>query len=219
MEEAKKPFIRKDFDYEDLSDGEMEESWTSTLGTKVKRFRRILIFVLSIIATAIAFGGLMWERKLERAHHRPEWGICGNSSAQARANGCILDFVPGAWVHPDCYDAQLEKEFLGLQPWKWYADENFTEELSFDYIRETGGPDPIWVTMEYHLTHCAYTWKKLHRAVILQIPIDTHVGAYKHTDHCAHAPILGDGPKRSPFNRIFTSCKMPEDCKSHFISD
>jgi hypothetical protein len=36
-------------------------------------------------------------------------GHCGNSSEEAIKNGCVFDFIPGAWVYPDYYDEDLER--------------------------------------------------------------------------------------------------------------
>ncbi|KAE9364267.1 hypothetical protein N431DRAFT_298805, partial [Stipitochalara longipes BDJ] len=115
------------------------------------------------------------------------WGSCGNSTEEAQRNGCILDFMSEAWVHPDCYDEELEAEFLGLSDWHWYADQEGEQELTKEFIRRTGGPDPMWVSNQYHEQHCKYTWMKLHRAVIRHKPIDNHIGRYEHTLHCSDA--------------------------------
>ncbi|KUJ06454.1 uncharacterized protein LY89DRAFT_558433, partial [Mollisia scopiformis] len=112
----------------------------------------------------------------------------GDTPTEARANGCVLDFIPGACrVPPACYDAELEEEFLGLQQWQWFADNESQHELTSEYIKETGGPSPIYVSMEYHRQHCAYTWKKFHRAVLRHVLIDSHIGGYEHTIHCSNA--------------------------------
>ncbi|RFU26794.1 hypothetical protein B7463_g9541, partial [Scytalidium lignicola] len=148
-----------------------------------------------------------------------EWNYCGNTSEEALKKGCILDFIPGAWVHPDCYDKELEEEFLRLKEWHWYYDKEAQHELFEDSIRRTGGPNPIYVSQEYHILHCAYTWKKLHRAVIRQTPIDSHIGSYKHTQHCLKTltePSRNTTlPAPSGFYHIFTSCTSPQNCNQN----
>ncbi|PMD34178.1 hypothetical protein L207DRAFT_468400 [Hyaloscypha variabilis F] len=215
---------------DDVSEVEAEDvpSWPTT--RREKRINRWLFFTLLAVIAAVAFGGVLAWRNTKgehedrephegyRMHHehgssltKPERGFCGNTSEEAHANGCVLDFIPGAWVHPACYDAELEKEFLDLKPWQWFADKEAKQELTLDYIRETGGPNPIFVSMEYHRQHCAFTWKKLHRAVIRQTPIDTHIGQLKHTIHCADKLAGPDPPWKSKFFHISTSCRMPQD--------
>lgn len=132
------------------------------------------------------------------------------------APGCRLYIMSDTRcrVHPACYDAELEAEFFQLQDWKWYADNETRHELSLQYIRQTGGSNPLFVSKQYHRQHCAYTWMKLHRSIIRGVPIDSHMGAYKHTVHCgrALAASSADLPIGSKFNEIFTHCEMPEKC-------
>ncbi|KAE9376384.1 hypothetical protein N431DRAFT_311393, partial [Stipitochalara longipes BDJ] len=113
------------------------------------------------------------------------WKHCGNSTSSALENDCILDFIAGAWVPKPCYDSELEAEFLQLKQWKWYTDADGSRSLSLDSMKNGGGYNPIFVSLDYHWIHCAYTWRKLHRSVISGRPIDTHIGEYEHTKHCA----------------------------------
>ncbi|KAG0646676.1 hypothetical protein D0Z07_7405 [Hyphodiscus hymeniophilus] len=79
------------------------------------------------------------------------FGSCGNDTISALQNGCILDLMSEAWVHPDCYDQELETEFLSLSDWHWYADQAGDHELTIEEIRATGGPDPIRELYSIHL--------------------------------------------------------------------
>ena len=147
-------------------------------------------------------------------------GHCGNSSEEAIKNGCVMDFIPGGWVHPDCYDKDIEREFLEYADWHWYADPWGNQELSEDFMRQTGGPSPVYVSMEYHDAHCAYTWRKLHRAILRGTPIDSQIGAYQHTEHCSKALSIARDAEKYPewkaparFFNVFTSCELPQKCK------
>ncbi|KAK1975430.1 hypothetical protein LZ30DRAFT_537771, partial [Colletotrichum cereale] len=110
----------------------------------------------------------------------------GRIPDQALSRGCVHDFVSGAWVHRKCYEEELEQEFLAARPWRWWADENRTREVTVEEIRTTGGPSPIYVTPgpDYHDIHCAYTWKKMHRAILGGRKLDGHIGSVHHTEHC-----------------------------------
>ena len=44
----------------------------------------------------------------------------------------------------------------------------------------------LYVSREFHLHHCTYMWRKMHRALIQGRPQDTYVGNYSHTAHCEH---------------------------------
>jgi hypothetical protein len=190
------------------SDEYFEES-----STEAKRGRSRSLFYLSItliaIVEALAFLGYIHTTKIENA---ATWRHCGNTSEEAHANNCVLDFIAGAWVPKACWDFELENEFLNLTAWHWYADSGGEQELSIESIREDGGPDPIFVTVEYHWVHCAYTWKKMHRARMMHLPIDTHVGDYAHTVHCADGLMAQSSDYSnetrpiSRFTRHFETC-------------
>ncbi|KAK6084505.1 hypothetical protein SCUP234_03294 [Seiridium cupressi] len=142
---------------------------------------------------------------------------CGNSSEEAIKNGCVLDFIPGAWVHRDCYDEDLERDFLDYAGRHWYTDPEGKHELSEDLMRQTGGPNPVYVSTKYHDTHCAYTWRKLHRAILRGTPIDSQIGPYAHTKHCSKALSITRDAEKSQFKAparfftIFTYCELPQN--------
>ncbi|KAF8855962.1 hypothetical protein BDZ45DRAFT_486145 [Acephala macrosclerotiorum] len=154
---------------------------------KLKRSRSMLYLYIGLLAMieALAFIAYIQVSKIDVASSSlptpTTWKHCGNTSKQAIANNCVLDFIAGAWVPNECYDPELEAEFFNIKDWHWYADADGEQELSIESIRKNGGPNPIYVSLEYHWVHCAYTWRKLHRARIMQRPIDTHVGDYEHT--------------------------------------
>jgi hypothetical protein len=192
------------------------DSTSSNSGVVPKQTLKLPRWSIYFFATSIFLFLIYLSLSLghSRVQIRPsEWAHCGNTTIEARTNGCILDFIAGAWVPPACYDSELEAEFLSLSEWHWFADAAGAEELSFEFIKETGGPNPIYVSTEYHRQHCAYTWLKLHRAVILHVPIDTHIGGYLHSRHCSRGLAKPDPPPPSRFYEIFTECKMPRDCK------
>jgi hypothetical protein len=216
------PSQEQHFDEEDLESSYTleEDSRKNKLAfiTEVQESSRspaaLIVFVVFVVLVTATAGVLYTMSRMHEASKSSlhAWGHCGNTTAEARANGCILDFIPGAWVRPACYDAELEAEFLQLQDWKWYADNETQHELSLQYIRQTGGSNPLFVSKEYHKQHCAYTWMKLHRSIIRGVPIDSHIGAYKHTVHCGRALAAAELPVVSKFYEIFTHCEMPEKC-------
>jgi hypothetical protein len=182
---------------------------------------RILYFGMAVILLIGLYGLVFYAgvSNMKALASQPiEYPGCGNTSAEALTNGCVFNFVSGAWVHPDCHDAELDEEFLQVQNWHWYADAENKHELTRDFIRQTGGPNPIYVSIEYHQQHCAYTWKKLHRAVIQRKPIDSAIGVYRHTDHCTKALMASNLSGPSAFYHIFASCKLPSE-RMCFISN
>jgi hypothetical protein len=199
----------------------MRNQYQRTLKTQ----RWMLYSAIAFVAVTIFYGlgfythiAMLGTSKTQPVNQTQatNWSFCGNSSVEARSNGCILDFISGAWVRPDCYDEELEKEFLEFSDWHWFADREAQHELSKELLRETGGPSPIWVSNEYHRQHCKFTWRKLHRAIIRQTPIDSQVGRFTHTLHCSESLVrqgVDPAPIDSTFYPIFTYCDLPQNCK------
>ncbi|KAH8805505.1 hypothetical protein F5884DRAFT_448130 [Xylogone sp. PMI_703] len=103
--------------------------------TRSKGVWYMVIFSIATFILATIFYAVGLRTHPRSTISQRERKSCGNTTEQARVNGCILDFIPGAWVHPDCYDEELEKEFLGIADWHWYSDTNGQHELSQDFIR------------------------------------------------------------------------------------
>lgn len=43
----------------------------------------------------------------------------------------------------------------------------------------------LYVEQSYHMIHCMYTIKKMHRAFLRQTMIDDYISGEKHTVHCS----------------------------------
>lgn len=247
MDEQKQNLLHAS--YRDIEDYETDdtlsnaESGTSpsylSRNPKLRRLQRLInpwrttLLVVSSLVLALTFYlvGRLAPSPFGSGQGFHKTGHCGNSSAEALANGCILDLIPGAWVHPQCYDAELEAEFLSYAPeneggkWHWYRDPEGKSELSEDEMRATGGPNPVYVSLAYHDAHCAFTWRKLHRAVVMGRAIDSHIGSYVHTKHCSGRlskarsdPTFPQWVAPARFYNIFTHCDLPANCESlpHF---
>lgn len=230
MEEQKYKLLHN---HEQSTDYETEDSLSSFEATyrspsisdkrrKKKQRRNILCTITGLIfATIFYLLGLFTPVIGSDPYLSKPYGSghCGNSSEEAIKNGCVIDFIPGAWVHPDCYDKDLERDFLEYAGRHWYADPEGKQELSEDFMRQTGGPNPVYVSMKYHDAHCAYTWRKLHRAVLRGTPIDSQIGKYPHTKHCSKALSMARDAEQfqqlapARFFTIFTSCELPQKCK------
>lgn len=114
----------------------------------------------------------------------PSVTLSGNSYRQ---NTSTLFFDPMSFSHlpSRCYDAELTSEFLSHRNWTWYLSPHDVESTVSQAEVLTGRYPELYVSMEYHVLHCTYMWKKLHRAVSRGGPIDGYIGRYEHTEHCA----------------------------------
>lgn len=126
---------------------------------------------------------------------------CGPNAAAAIAKGCHLDMISFTWLPHECYDADLSAEFIELKDWTWALDSNGTVQVTQEQIL-AGEINNGWVTFEYHLTHCLYTWKKLVRHLERGGAMDWYVMAYDHTRHCSKL-LLQEDVDRDDFNSEF----------------
>ena len=99
------------------------------------------------------------------------------------------------------FDHELMEQFSREKKWQWSLDANGTTLVSEEQIRN-GEVEVGWVTWEYHLTHCLYTWKKLNRAVERRGAIDGYISNYNHTSHCSKL-LLAKGAKMEAWNSEF----------------
>ncbi|EIT81792.1 hypothetical protein AO1008_05414 [Aspergillus oryzae 100-8] len=120
--------------------------------------------VLALVAVSLCFGmgvfmffDLAYDQmKPAETTSAPQFQFnCGSSTSEARAAGCRFDSTTFTWVPPACFGEPLMEEFLGSKNWTWSLD---------DFARE-GDFESLYTTMDYHVTHCAYAWKKLHRSL------------------------------------------------------
>ncbi|EMD59049.1 hypothetical protein COCSADRAFT_102599 [Bipolaris sorokiniana ND90Pr] len=88
--------------------------------------------------------------------HDESWPKCGFTPAEAKSRGCKFDILSFAWQLPECYNAKLMEEFLAEKDWAFYRDPEGTSSVSRDVALQ--GELDLYVTQEYHRTHCMYMW-------------------------------------------------------------
>lgn len=177
-------------------ENEKEESLENSFSRAAHRqfpWRHALLPLALIIAVVITITGL-WSLNLlntssDSSKAEPASSSkaisCGNTTAEAKAAGCHFDLMSFAWLPDACFDGELMDEFLAHPsgPWHWYSDTNKTTEISREEVN-LGEYEELYVKWEYHLIHCTFMWKKMHRAVLQGRPIDDYIGSYGHTKHC-----------------------------------
>jgi len=139
---------------------------------------------------------------------------CGSTPAEARSRGCIFDRINYGWTPPACFDAELEDSVYreamkkdGL--WRWSIDKNFTQELAQDWDL-LSNHQHVWSDHRYHVVHCLYTWRVLHRAAIRDSLVYSFIGNYGHTTHCSAmmemAATSRDVPTLVEIKMVFSGC-------------
>jgi hypothetical protein len=182
--------------------------WTINIVSKYRAAMATFFFILLALIIGVIF---LLPVNHQQSSQTAEFAQCGNDTASALNAGCVYSFVPGAFVPPQCHDAELEDEFLHHRDWHWFYDALGQREIPIEEIKATGGPPIMYVPLDYHRVHCAYTWKKLHRAAKYQWPIDAHLWHYEHTRHCADglAAPRDDFSETglAQFGHIFSTCR------------
>jgi hypothetical protein len=89
---------------------------------------------------------------------------------EAKARGCVFTPLALGWLPPQCVDLELSDEFDKLGPlpggvWPYWADRNGTIPLTHEEMGYLGEVDRIfYMTQEWHIKHCMYTWRKYYRS-------------------------------------------------------
>lgn len=108
---------------------------------------------------------------------------CGTTPEEARARGCFFEMTLSLWVPEECYDRELEAEYLSDPDLVYYRDIHFTQVVPFDEVKR--GEVYAWfVPWEHHIRHCSFALKKFHRAAARGGKLDGYVLNYNHTLHC-----------------------------------
>ncbi|EER24385.1 hypothetical protein CPC735_057550 [Coccidioides posadasii C735 delta SOWgp] len=138
---------------------------------------------------------------------------CGTNATSARAAGCHFDIISFAWLHHKCYDAELSKSFSSIHEWEWFLQPN-REQPVLASEALSGNYPVLYVNWEYHVRHCTYMWKKMHRAILKENGLETidwYIAPYEHTEHCAEM-LLSRG-KHIEFDVINTGIRVKyPDC-------
>jgi hypothetical protein len=146
-----------------------------------------ITILLVIVATIIILAGgtlniLSPVSRLE-GYVNSDTLSCGNSSAEALAAGCEFDIMSFTWSPEACFDRELMDDFLARKNWTWWVNE--VDEMPLQLLDvQYGQYLQLFVTWEYHLFHCTYMWKKMHRAIRAGRPLDSYIANINHTNHC-----------------------------------
>ncbi|BAE58010.1 unnamed protein product [Aspergillus oryzae RIB40] len=174
--------------------------------------------VLALVAVSLCFGmgvfmffDLAYDQmKPAETTSAPQFQFnCGSSTSEARAAGCRFDLTTFTWVPPACFDEPLMEEFLGSKNWTWSLDELGIQQVNESFARE-GDFESLYTTMDYHVTHCAYAWKKLHRSLFSGdlSHIDGYTASIHHTEHCLGMLLESRDQDQTPALGVtkFASC-------------
>lgn len=120
---------------------------------------------------------------------------CGLSVESAQQARCRWSAMTFAWYPAACYDEELDREFMGLQDWKWYSTDKLREEDELPRDAILRGKIPkAFMSMEYHKMHCMYTVRKLYRSTMGKALCDNYILTLGHLKHCEDFVLRDDHP-------------------------
>lgn len=121
---------------------------------------------------------------------------CGSSVKEAKAKGCWWDELTKAWLPAECPDYGIEEyktEGMIFNPldnaisWPYYAEQEGIHDLNLIVVSGDEERDPneiVWTTSRQHLTHCAWSLKRVVWAYQNDKGQYPKAAAMHHVNHC-----------------------------------
>jgi len=112
---------------------------------------------------------------------------CGSNADEARAAGCHFEVMTWCWQADACYDVELETQFRTYTDWHFFRDQEGKSEVLPSEYGELERRDELvlYTSWEYHIVHCLFVWRKMHRAPQLGLKWDGYIKDFTHTMHCS----------------------------------
>ena len=121
---------------------------------------------------------------------------CGNSPEGAKALGCIFDPMSWHWTREECLYKEGSEYSQAKGPWSYYRDANHTEPLHLPDAKSMSTERLVYSEYSWHVEHCVYVMKALHRAAMVDKWIPEETASWPHTLHCMKViEMMGTPPK------------------------
>jgi hypothetical protein len=126
--------------------------------------------------------------------------------------------MSASWVPGECYDDEITSEFRKHGgPWKFYLN---TSDFIFDaHLRlppdseqlvllpnenAVSEAEMVWANRHYHLMHCLFLLRRVHRALEGGSKLDSHLLEYHHSAHCSDMVERSIGTSEIPLDLVMT---------------
>lgn len=110
---------------------------------------------------------------------------CGNSSTEARANGCVFNQLTWSWIPKSC-PSYADQDFKEYRDWKYYADLKGEVEANSDIWEKVYNNEmPLYTVKGEHMTHCVHLLLSMAQVVRDDSPTIPKLREYGHIKHCA----------------------------------
>jgi len=184
---------------EGLLEGYKPATLTSRLQNKSRRSQLWFSYAYWLFFSIFALGGVLLFSYLviHSLNKRPSCS-CGATVAEAKSLGCKFDTVEAAWLPPACRDDENSAEFDRAGPgtdgsWTYYTDRNKTGTYNISELGDLARVGEFYTTLEWHIAHCVYVWRKQARAEKLGITLEKRYEGDHHIIHC-HNVFESRGP-------------------------
>ncbi|OAG13183.1 uncharacterized protein CC84DRAFT_1212625 [Paraphaeosphaeria sporulosa] len=172
--------------FKDFSDVESDDTTLVQLRSRSRVFRPVIILlsVILVLIPLIYFTVATPRRRLK-------YDQCGTTADEARARGCVFEITGFTWLPRECQDTETEDEFLDYlaeNDLNIYRDTKYTDIVPIEEVRLGNGPG-FFVRQQYHVTHCQFLLRKLHRAQTSGRMIDGQIMPTHHTVHCGEQTL------------------------------
>ncbi|OLN96882.1 hypothetical protein CCHL11_02353 [Colletotrichum chlorophyti] len=145
---------------------------------------------VALIPAAIAIfylGRITHETAPTRLPDPVSLGRCPPDWREAKARGCVYDFILSTWIHPRCFNEEMHERYLGYIQWRnttfWYEQERINE-VPFD-VAAKGEHDEIYTDGTIHHMHCSYVWDRITYASHFKPKVlDSLCRDPTHVEHC-----------------------------------
>ncbi|KAH7386590.1 hypothetical protein BKA64DRAFT_581059 [Cadophora sp. MPI-SDFR-AT-0126] len=186
--------------------------------------------------TAVVFSLAAVYVYLDRRNSTQNPESCGISAADAVSLGCHFDVISFAWLPEACYDGELSQQFLALRDWEWFLDSGGMHAVEMGSVL-AGDYSQLYVTQEYHMYHCTYMWRKMHRAALRGAVLDGYIRSMMHTEHCelmlmdhksainetntiiftkfVECPVSNHGPSKAGWYRVIDGVMTSQSFEHH----
>jgi len=154
MAEKYKRLSREDA-HEQLS-GQIQNEKTYTNISWLMRRRVLYCVLLLILVISI---GMLFLSIATPTNKKAAWENCGNSTSEAKANGCHFDIIMHSWVPQGCYDEVLSEEYIAAIDFQFFSDAEATIEVPLDVVRLGGHGVVHWL-----ISSCASLYLHLEAA-------------------------------------------------------
>lgn len=120
-------------------------------------------------------------------------GDCGNSPEDAKARGCKYSIVLHSWLPASCLTPADEEDAIAMyKDRQWAYKTAAGQNLTMEGL-EAGDYWYFTTSFDWHVTHCMYVWKRLHRIMLdPSQELDSYTANYHHTSHCVE--MIGGNP-------------------------